>query len=47
MGSGIALVDGFYLWASSYGSNMNYVIEDEFLKFDQSTWGIIKAADGG
>ncbi|MFO7950954.1 MAG: hypothetical protein R6U36_11415 [Candidatus Fermentibacteraceae bacterium] len=43
-GVGIAMVEDFYIWGSSYGSNENYVIEDEHLSFEGTTWGAVKAA---
>ena len=44
IGVGITMVEGFYIWASSYSPNENYVIEDEYLSFEGTTWGSIKAA---
>lgn len=44
MGVGIAMVEGFYIWASNYSSNMNYVIEYEHPSFESTTWRAVKTA---
>jgi len=43
MGVGITMVEGFYIWASSYAGPVNNVIEDEHLSFETTTWGAVKA----
>jgi hypothetical protein len=41
--SGLTLVDGFYLWGSNTYTDENYVFENDYLAFEASTWGSIKA----